>query len=342
MMVVTEHVTAQNAVNWSVFPDLPDEQGFAGMFAGVSHNTLIAMGGANFPGKRPWEGGKKKWYSDIYVLQHGTKWVKASEKLIAPAAYGISVSYKDKVIVVGGSNDQGHSSLVKGYEWDGERIRQSDYPDLPVPLANMGGGLLENMIVVFGGNDSPAAVASKRCYGLDLSDVSSGWHELEAWPGPERIFPVCAFYRGQGYMFGGETTGVNAKGKTFRSILSDSYKLTLNKKSTGWSAHWEKLVAMPRGASAGGSTLPVLNDKLFFWGGVDAVTAQYKDAATHPGITRSLLYYYPEIDSWEYIGEQTGFPSRVTLPVVLYNGKWMYVSGEIKAGIRTPTVVGVN
>ena len=100
---------------------------------------------------------------------------------------------------------------------------------------------------------------------------------------------------------------------------------------------------MPRGMSAGGTVLPVLhNDRFLFWGGVDAVTAQYRTPATHPGIIESLLYYFPETDSWEYIGEQTKIPSRVTLPVVFWNNQWIYVSGEIKPGIRTPTVIGVR
>ena len=33
--------------------------GFAGPINGVTHNVLIVAGGANFPDKMPWEGGKK-------------------------------------------------------------------------------------------------------------------------------------------------------------------------------------------------------------------------------------------------------------------------------------------
>lgn len=343
LLVEPTNMMAQfSPLKWSSIPSLPDQQGFAGMYAGVSHNALIAMGGANFPGKYPWEGGKKKWYDDIYVLKNGNTWVKAKEKMLFPAGYGVSVSYKNKVIVVGGSHENEHFRYVKGYEWDGQKVLWSDYPDLPITLANMGGGLLGDVIVVFGGNESPAGSALKKCYGLDLTDLSAGWLELEAWPGPERIFPVCGFYKGQGYMFGGETVGFNSQKEKFRSILLDSYRMTLEKSAKGWTARWEELASMPRGMSAGGSLLPVLQDKFLFWGGVDAVTAQYRNPATHPGITKSLLYYFPETDSWEYIGEQNKILSRVTLPVVFFQDQWFYVSGEVKAGIRTPTVVGVR
>ncbi|MFN6050335.1 MAG: galactose oxidase, partial [Planctomycetia bacterium] len=46
---------------WEKLPPLPDEAGFASMFAGVAGEKLVAAGGANFPDKKPWEGGTKVW-----------------------------------------------------------------------------------------------------------------------------------------------------------------------------------------------------------------------------------------------------------------------------------------
>jgi len=341
-MSIISNVIAQKSVQWSQLPLLPGGKGWAGMYAGVSHNTLIAMGGANFPGKYPWEGGIKKWYDEIYTLQNGKVWVKANQSLSEPSAYGISVSYENKIILVGGSNAGGHLSRVKSLEWVGEKIVQNELPHLPFPLANMGGTLIGDLIVIFGGSSGVSEAPLKKCLALNLMDIQSGWFEIDAWPGPERIFPVCTLYNGQCYLFGGETSGINSKGEKYRSILLDSYRLTLQKRDSKWGAKWEKLAPMPRGMSAGGTILPVLNDRFLFWGGVDAVTAQYKTPATHPGIIKSLLYYFPETDSWEYIGEQTTIPSRVTLPVVFWNNMWVYISGEVKPGIRTPTVVGVR
>jgi N-acetylneuraminate epimerase len=334
---------AQKAIQWSQLPVLPGGKGWAGMYAGVSHGALVAMGGANFPGKYPWEGGKKKWYDDIYVLQNGKSWIKAGEKLSEPSGYGVSVSYENKIILAGGSNENGHLKRVKALEWSGSKMKETDLPELPFPLANMGGLLMGDVIVVFGGNSFATDEPLKKCLALDMKNISGGWFELETWPGREMIFPVCTLYKGQCHLFGGETTDKNSKGEKFRFILLDSYRLTLNKTGTKWTASWEKLAPMPRGMSAGGTILPVLNnDRFLLWGGVDAVTAQYKTPATHPGIIQSMLYYFPETDTWEYIGEQTKIPSRVTLPVVFWNNQWVYVSGEVKPGIRTPTVVGVK
>lgn len=334
---------AQPGVEWSELPVLPGGKGWAGMYAGVSNNTLICMGGANFPDKFPWEGGLKKWYSDIYILRDGKEWIKSEQKLAVPAGYGVAVSYQNKMIVAGGSNADGHLIGVSGFEWDGEKLLTSDYPALPVPLANMSGSLVGDVFVIAGGSSEPTGQPLKKCFLLDLKNPATGWSEVKAWPGPERIFPVCTVFDGHFYMFGGETTGLNSKGEKYRAILLDGYRLSLHRTKNSWAVAWEKLAPMPRGMSAGGTVLPVLrNDRFLFWGGVDAVTALHKNPATHPGIIDNLLYYFPKTDSWEYIGKQTNIPSRVTLPVVFWKERWVYVSGEIKPGIRTPTVVGVQ
>src|SRR4051794_14537917 len=57
------------AGEWKQLPSLPDAEGFAGSFAGVSNGALLVAGGTNFPGKKPWEGGAKVWYDTVYVLE---------------------------------------------------------------------------------------------------------------------------------------------------------------------------------------------------------------------------------------------------------------------------------
>src|SRR5690606_8785158 len=75
-------------IKWAELPPIPDQEGFAGMYAGVSNGVLISAGGANFPGKKPWEGGEKVWYDNIYyLLDMESEWKLASQKLPKPAAY---------------------------------------------------------------------------------------------------------------------------------------------------------------------------------------------------------------------------------------------------------------
>lgn len=329
-------------IKWSEFPPLPDEQGFAGMYAGVSSGAVLAMGGANFPEKYPWEGGVKKWYDHIYILPDGGQWQRSDQKLPLPSGYGVSVSYKEKVIVAGGCTDTEHLSLVFSYQWKDGKLLKENLPDLPLPLAYMTGALLGDALILLGGSETPTGPGLKTAILLDLQHPENGWQKIDSWPGPERKLPVSGVWNHQLFLMGGETSNVNPKGETYRDILLDNYSLSIRKEGERWKADWQKLAPIPRGVSAAG-TLPLINHNQFVvWGGVDAVTAQYRNPATHPGIVKSVLLYYPENDTWEYLGDQTNHLSRVTLPVIPYLDGWLYVSGEIKPGIRTPSIIRIG
>lgn len=312
------------------------------MYAGVSSGALIAMGGANFPGKYPWEGGTKKWYDHIYLLPEGGQWQLSEQKLPSPSGYGVSVNYRGKLIVAGGCTDTRHLSSVFSYTWKNGQLVREDLPDLPHPLAYMTGAVLGDAFIILGGSESPSASPSKTALLLDLQHPERGWQTIEAWPGPERILPVCGIWKDRLFLMGGETGITNSFGEKYRHILQDNYSLQISQKGNSPEAIWEKRVPIPRGVSAGG-TLPLLdNSRFIIWGGVDAVTAQYRAPASHPGITRSVLSYSPENDTWEYLGDLDRYPSRVTLPVVPYQDGWLYVSGEIKPGIRTPSIIKIT
>jgi N-acetylneuraminic acid mutarotase len=46
--------------------------GVAGPVQGVSNGVLVVAGGSNFPGKMPWDGGKKVYYSKVYILEYSS------------------------------------------------------------------------------------------------------------------------------------------------------------------------------------------------------------------------------------------------------------------------------
>ena len=56
-------------LRWEKLPLIPNALGVAGAFAGVSGDALLVAGGANFPGKKPWEGGSKVWHREVFVLE---------------------------------------------------------------------------------------------------------------------------------------------------------------------------------------------------------------------------------------------------------------------------------
>lgn len=327
-------VSAQHP-QWEELPKLPDSLGFAGMFAGVSKGNIFCMGGANFPNKKPWEGGTKVWYDRIFMFKDG-RWRELKEKMPRPNGYGVSVSYKDRIILVGGNNEKGYSDQVISCFWDGQKLVIENLPKLPVPLSNMCGTLVGDLIIVAGGNSSPTSDPLSICLVLDLTYLKKGWIALDPIPGPGRILPVCGVVGEKYYLFSGENTLINNTDTKYRHILQDAYCLSVTKSSSTIKGEWQKLAIMPKGVSACPSPLPFVPDFGFvFWGGVDAVTALWKDPASHPGISSEVIAYQPVNDTWSSVTTRPQDQARVTLPVVNWNNRWVYISGEVRPGIRT-------
>ena len=67
--------SAINEIDWRELAPLPSgssqlpQQGVAACFAGVSQNALIVAGGCNFPDDPVYDGGQKRYYADIFVLE---------------------------------------------------------------------------------------------------------------------------------------------------------------------------------------------------------------------------------------------------------------------------------
>lgn len=65
MALVSPACASVTTLAWDTLPPLPpsagqsQQVGVAGPFAGVHRDALLVAGGANFPEKRPWDGGAK-------------------------------------------------------------------------------------------------------------------------------------------------------------------------------------------------------------------------------------------------------------------------------------------
>ena len=95
ILCMTAIACAGDGLVWKQLPSLPDPPGVAGSFAGVSGISLIVAGGANFPDKMPWEGGKKVWHDRVWVLDKPDGTWREGSKLPRPLGYGVSVSAPD-------------------------------------------------------------------------------------------------------------------------------------------------------------------------------------------------------------------------------------------------------
>jgi N-acetylneuraminic acid mutarotase len=94
--------------SWRELPSIPDKEGFAGAFTGISGGALIVAGGANFPDKKPQEGGSKVWHDRVWVLETSDGPWRTVQPLSRPLGYGVSVTHGGGVVCVGGSDEQRH------------------------------------------------------------------------------------------------------------------------------------------------------------------------------------------------------------------------------------------
>src|SRR3954465_13712882 len=105
------------STRWSKLPAIPDREGFAGSFAGVSGDALIVAGGANFPDKKPWEAGKKVWHDAAYVLDRPDGRWKLAGRLPRPLAYGVCVTHGGGVVCAGGGDAERQDADVFRLTW---------------------------------------------------------------------------------------------------------------------------------------------------------------------------------------------------------------------------------
>ena len=335
-------VADRSGLKWMELPALPDTEGFAGMFSGTSHGVLIAAGGANFPEKRPWEGGPKIWHDTIYVLpKPDGLWKTALQALPRPLAYGVSVTYQDTLICIGGDDGQRCYADVYQLEWEQGEIKTAPLPPLPKTCTQMSGALLGDTIYVAGGIETPdAARALHSFWALDLSQEAGErrWRELEPWPGPERMQGVAGVLDGSFFLLGGVRMTTDATGQRTRSTpyLRDAYRYTPGPagEEGKWSAVSEllyPLAAAPSPAMTAGQT------HLLLAGGVDG-SLLHADPSTHPGFKRDILAYHAVTDTWIKWGQLPDGSSRVTVPVTQWADGFVMVSGERAPGRRSPKV----
>jgi len=325
----------------SSLPSLPDGEGFAGMFAGVSNGSLICMGGANFPDKMPWEGGEKVWYDHIFVLDNGAdEWRVCDETLPVPLGYGVSVSYNNQIILIGGSNSNQHYDKVFGIEFkNGKIIFDESYPSLPIPLAMMSGAIVNNTVYLAGGLESEDGMPVSRFFSLALDRPvdEREWVELSSWPGEPRQLSVSASKDGKFYLFSGIKNFVNDKGENDRILLKDAFVYDPVKTT------WKTLPELPRAVAAAPNPAPVLGlNHIAFPGGLDGNTAEYSDPKTHPGFLESILAYNTLTQTYVEIGNLPDGGARVTLSSAKWKNKWVLINGESGPGVRSPEVLTIS
>ncbi len=312
-------------------PPLPDKEGFAGPFVGVSNGALLVAGGANFPDKKPWAGGKKSWYDTVFVLEKSNGEWKHAGKLPRPLGYGVCVTHGTKVVCVGGSDAEQHHADAFQLEWKGGKLFTTKLPSLPNPLANACGALVGDTLFVAGGQETPDATKTlKTAWRIDLTAREPKWQEIAPCPGGGRMLAVAAGFDRAFWMVGGVDLVVGSGDKVERHYLKDAYRYDPDK-------GWKRVADLPHAVTAAPSPAPIDATGFYILGGDDGTQVGVAPDK-HRGFGKTILRHDSKTEKWVEAGQLTA--PRVTLPCVLWGELWVVASGEVRPGVRSPQVWG--
>jgi N-acetylneuraminic acid mutarotase len=322
-------MTTPPPLRWNELPALPDREGFAGSYAGVSGGALIVAGGANFPDKRPWEGGTKIWYDRLFVLEPASTTWSTAGRLPHAGGYGVSVNIPEGFVLIGGGDATRNFNEVWLARRERETVTFTVWPNLPKPLAMAAGALVGRTLYVAGGLDRPDATAAQNAFfALDLDQLASGWRELPTWPGAERFLATAGAHDGSFFLFSGARLIADGTNKPAREWLRDAYRYT---PATGWN----RIADLPRVAAAAPSPAPAVDDRLLVIGGDDGAQVALAPTA-HQGFPRNTLAYRPSDNTWSNAGEVPF--SLVTTTLTTWRGQIVVPGGEARPGVRSPRV----
>ena len=335
-----------NSARFVALPQLQvnGSQGVSAPFAGVSNGHVLVAGGCNFPGVPAAEGGRKVFYSDVYLLQGDRGWQKVGS-LTDSVAYGVSVSVPEGVVMIGGTNGRQSLSAVTLLSYDGSRVVTAALPRLPVALDNMAGAYGGGYIYVAGGQTD--GVAANRAYRLKYPDGGQ-WERLPDFPGKPRLQPVATVQNGSEralfYLLGGYSADGTDDGGVCYDPLYNTWRTTAPIVAGG------KPVALVGANAVNSGTSFVV-----CIGGVDkgifdqALKGAEADYMTHEPswykFRTTLLIYNTITDTWSEMEGDTAL-ARAGSAVVDYasNGKhrWLVIDGESKPGVRSAEATEVS
>lgn len=358
-------------LEWSTKFSLPPQEdgraavGVGTPFFGEHNGYALLAGGSNFPDTPLIQGGKKRYYADIYALSPGsTNWVRAG-CLSQPVAEGMSAPTPRGIVCVGGSLDGKSTSRTFLLTWDkaqGQAV-ETALPDFPCGVRLGAAAAKDNRVYAVGGEHAESL--SSDVWVLDLDAPQAKWRPLPALPGVKgRTLAVAFVQNGDQkktllYVIGGYAK--NAKGIIQSLIDGFAYDLAQPEASGRWYA-----IASARPKGSDKPAWPLIGAKcmtsgdqyVFFFGGLDAeyfddnqrkmaaLTGAAREAqriayqSTMPtSWNKQVLIYHTVTDCWFALGEVPLPPTVAGAAVKRADGSILLASGEIQPGIRTPLCI---
>nr|WP_294876506.1 galactose oxidase [uncultured Pedobacter sp.] len=367
MLMLTD-VSAQETViervQWCTAAKLQNADGstslgFAGAVNAVYNDALLVAGGANFPDKMPWEGGKKYYSDKIQLLLKQNErfvWSTKTSKLPEPIAYCGNTSTDLGVVYAGGEGQNGLSNKAFIITWDTPELNivVKKLPDLPIAVTNTGLTHIGNVVYLVGGDKEKNS--SDAFYKLDLNIKDSAWQKLPSLP-MQLANALVVAQADKIFVIGGRT-------KT-PSGISDLHHTTYAYDIAAGA--WQKLADISDGKQttnfSAGAGVAVANNLILVAGGDNGTvfhkienyisqiakspSQEEKDKLTleknklsinHKGFYKTQLVYNTTKNTWTKLG-QLPFPAHVTTTATKWGNDIVLSNGEIKPGVRTPSVM---
>ncbi|MDI9861680.1 Kelch repeat-containing protein [Flectobacillus roseus] len=349
-------------LQWSVLHSLPvanghtKQAGLAGPIVGVSQNVLMIAGGANFEDALPWEGGKKKYFDDIYVLHKDPNkaffWHSQTFRLPQKMAYTTTVQSAQGLICIGGEDQEGYRKEVFILKWNPREEQQviESLPDLPQGISNAAATIVHDSDIYLAGGETKTGV-SNQLLKLDLKHISLGWQLVTELP-VSLSHALLFNLNHQLYLVGGRQRQANGISDFYNSC----YTFDDNKKV------WATQKSLPYAISAGTGVAMGKHQCILFGGDkgetfhkVEILLAQIAQESdpekkakltaqknhlqvNHPGFSREILLFDSQKNTWKKLGK-IPFAVPVTTTAITWDNKVIIPSGEIKAGVRSVEIL---
>lgn len=327
------------------------DKGVSACFAGILGNNLIVAGGCNFPNTAASEGGKKKYYKDIYITNANgdmSGWEHIGS-MPEPMAYGVSLQTKESLFIIGGNNENhALSSFFRLYYNRNGILNLDTLPSLPCTLDNMAGALCNNSIYIVGGYSD--GKPSTAVYTISLKSIKKGWRKVTDIPGNPRIQPVCTAVKGKLYIWGGFFPNGELS-----EVATDGWMY--DTKHDKWKVLPSPTNSVGESITLSGGTSTALNNNIICTGGVnkaiflDAISGKYQltsksEYMNHPiewyKFNDLILIFDTKSNQWKQNTKRSSSFARAGATAIRYDKIILLIGGELKPGIRTSSIITIK
>ncbi len=331
-------------------PGLPFESGHgtAGAYIGaIDGSTVLIAGGSDFETLRPWEGGRKTFFSDIFVLtkeEGAYKTAPAGASLPVGMGNGCAVVYGKSLYCLGGLSQDGYISDIIAVSKASGGYTAEVVGKLPEGFRANAAAVWKGSIYVHG-----AAAGANALY--RYSPEGGTWTQLSGCPARVLEEGSTLTYQHNGreaalYLIGGRGTdseGLFIADRVWEYLpIRDSWE-----PKAAFTDGAEPLQLMYSAACAYGSA------HVLVFGGDDGVEFRHRQALegdpaaadelraafeSHPGFSDKVFAYHAITDTWTVL-DSADFTLPAVTTAVLSGGRVLLISGEQRPGVRSDAIV---